>query len=306
MYSHKTLHWRQGMVFQAFTLVELLVVIAIIGILSALLLPALAKAKLKAYGIQCMNNHRQLTLAWKMYVDDNNEFLPYASHWPYASASLAVENKFAWVSGQMDFNPDNPSNWDVNQDLANSPLWSYGGKCAAIWRCPADYSFVTVNGEQKRRVRSMSMNAWVGGFIGYDVGLSGGSGYVNPPSYPPGTRGGSPWRVYLKTSDFIDPGPSQTFLFLDMREDSIDWGNFATDMRGWPDDPTQAGFYDLPGSYHHRAAGFSFVDGHAEIKRWMDDRTMPPVVSSGLIPDQYHSPDNPDVVWLQQHCTRQK
>jgi hypothetical protein len=81
----------------AFTHIELLVVIAI---LVALLLPALNKAKLKAYGIQCMNNHRQLTLAWKMYVGDNNNVLPYASHWPYA---LPQGSKYAWVGGQMDF-----------------------------------------------------------------------------------------------------------------------------------------------------------------------------------------------------------
>ena len=109
---------RQRTSLRAFTLIELLVVIAIIAILAALLLPALGKTKLKAYGIQCMNNHRQLTLAWKMYVDDSHDFLPYASHWPYA---LPEESRLAWVGGQMDFNPGNPSNWDVNQDLAKSP-----------------------------------------------------------------------------------------------------------------------------------------------------------------------------------------
>ena len=287
-------------------MIELLVVIAILAILAALLLPALAKAKLKAYGIQCMNNHRQLALAWKMYVDDSNEWLPYSSYWPYGPPSLAAENKYAWVTGQMDFDPNNPSNWDVNQDIANSPIWPYCGKNAEIWKCPADYSFVVVNGQSRPRVRSMSMNFWIGGFVGYDGGLSGGNGYINPPSYPPGTRGGNPWRLYLKLADFVAPGPADTFLLLDMREDSIDWGNFATDMRGWPDHPEQAGFYDLPGSYHHRAGGFSFVDGHAEIKRWMDDRTMPPLVLGGQVIDQLSSANNPDVAWLQAHATRLK
>ena len=275
-----------------FTLIELLVVIAIIGILASLLLPVLVTAKLKTQGIQCMNNHRSLMLAWHMYNDDNGERLLYSSPDVWNSPQVLP---YVWVLGWMDFNPGNPSNWDVNQDIAKSPLWPYCGNSAAIWRCPADKSTVTVNGQKLPRVRSMSMNLWVGGFGGSAGGLSG-SDYLTP--------GGNVWKIYLKTTDMNDPGPSKTFIFLDMREDSIDIGNFAPDMRGWPDHPEQEGFYDLPGSYHHRAGGLSFADGHAEIKHWRDDRTMPPLVRDGLIPDQYPSPYNPDVLWIQERSTR--
>src|SRR5206468_146017 len=118
----------------AFTLIELLVVIAIIAILASMLLPALSKAKTKAQGIQCLNNHRQLALAWKMYADDSRDNLPLASGG--GDGSL---DKYVWISGGMNFDPGNVSNWDVEQDIKKSPLWPYG-KSAAIWKCPADNS----------------------------------------------------------------------------------------------------------------------------------------------------------------------
>jgi prepilin-type N-terminal cleavage/methylation domain-containing protein/prepilin-type processing-associated H-X9-DG protein len=289
--NHTGNGWRCG----GFTLIELLVVIAIIAILAALLLPSLVKSKLKAQGLQCMSNHKQLTLAWRMYSDENNDRLLYASGaYPYLSHDPDV-----WVSGWLNWQtPTDPSNWDVNQDIALSPLWPYCGKNAVIWRCPADRSSVTVNGVRLPRVRSMSMNVWVGGFRGMDYGFS--------DSTDPFEVGGSVWRVYLTMSQMTDPGPSRTFLFLDMREDSIDIGNFATDMRGWPDHPEKNGFYDLPGSYHNGAGGLSFADGHSEIRRWLDGRTTPPLVQSGDVPDEVPSPNNRDVVWLQEHATRKK
>jgi prepilin-type N-terminal cleavage/methylation domain-containing protein len=278
---------RRGLWPGGFTLIELLVVIAIIAILAALLLPVLGKGKLKAQAIQCMNNHRQLCFAWRMYSDDNHDRLLYASEDPYNPSS----NAGAWVTGTLDFSPGNLSNWDPNQDITKSPMWPYCGRNLNIWKCPADRSFVVVNGANKPRVRSMSMNVFLGGWGGTD----GNWGSVF-----------SDYLIYVKQPELQVPGPVRVFVFLDMREDSIDMGNFGTRMAGWPNQPSQYGFYDLPGYYHHLACGFSFADGHSELRRWRDPRTTPPIVDGGMIPDMFTSPGNRDVAWLQDHATRPK
>jgi type II secretory pathway pseudopilin PulG len=283
-----------------------LVVIAIIAILAAMLLPALNKSKAQAQGISCMNNLRQLTLAWTQYVQDSRDFLPYAQSDNQGLTDPRMTDPTdasTWVTGWMNFDPTNPSNWDIGVDVKKSPLWGYCGN-AGIWRCPADPSRVVPSkgpfkGQAVPRVRSMSMSIWFGGFGGTILDRSD-SGLASPP-----------WRIYLKFNDLIDPGPSRTVLLLDEREDAITTGGFDIDMTGFPDEPQLTQFlWDMPASYHVGAGGVSFADGHSEIKHWLDPRTTPALGSlrnydesdtaTVIIP----SPRNADIIWLQNGTTR--
>ena len=118
-----------------------------------------------------------------------------------------------------------------------------------------------------------------------------------------------PYQIYSKLTS-ITP-PDEIFVFLDMREDRVNWSNFMADMTGYA--PFNPAAYscttDLPGMYHNLAAGFSFADGHSEMHRWRDSRTTPPLVTGGDIdnvPPSTPAPDSVDVAWLQIHTTRPK
>jgi len=264
-----------------FSLVELSVVLVVIALLILMVLPGVARTKGGSRGFQCLNNNRELNRAWRMWTDDNNDLLLYSSH----DGSSSPNNQRAWIISELDFT-SNPMNWDPAVSIMRSPMWPYCGTNTVIWRCPSDESYVLVNGEPKPRVRSYSMNFYLGGFAG--------------------TYGQSPssYRLYRKSADIVSPSPDRLFVSLDVRPDSINWGNFMTRMEGYA--PSNAALFqwelDWPGFYHDSAATFSYADGHGEIHCWQDLRTTTTPVPVVQIP--VPSPYNFDIAWLQDRSTR--
>src|SRR5438309_684398 len=161
----------------AFTLIELLVVIAIIGILAALLLPVLSRARGKAQAIVCLNNRKQLTLGWSMYTDDNNDWLA-----PNNPANMQGGTLATWARGDMNYGSADGTNVDYLMGQQEGSLSRYV-KSQYIFKCPSDRSLVTLaGGSSYPRVRSYSMNVYMGTKTRSLLGVT-------------------PWTIFLKRED---------------------------------------------------------------------------------------------------------
>ena len=250
----------------AFTLIELLVTIAIIAILASLLLPALTKTKTKAEAITCLNNLKQLTLAWGLYADENNELLVNNHGVPETLA-----RRQTWAN--------NVEDWLASDDntnvilLTEAKLGPFANRSTGIYKCPGD----RVPAPNGPHIRSMSMNSLVG----------------NPGELT--NRYNPTYVQFYKRHEILNP--SGIFVFLDEQADTLNDGFFLNILDSYI-------WGNLPGPYHNDSGNFSFADGHVESHRWLAASTIHPVQGKRIDPIPASPPTDFD--WLKTRTSVKK
>jgi prepilin-type N-terminal cleavage/methylation domain-containing protein len=264
---------RPGCIFKggpprdAFTLIELLVSIAIIAILAALLFPALSHAKASAKESSCLQNLRQLDLAYQMYAADNgSKLVPNNQTVSQESANQTMYPSLpAWVSGDM-FNVLNATNLGL---IRTNKLFPYASQFAT-YRCPADLT--TTNGMP--RIRSYSMNSWTGS------------------RSMEGQQQQGDFLTFMTEADLAAAPAAGIWIMADEDPSTLDDGWFEVTM------DNSAPFASFPATRHQHGYGLNFADGHSEIFRLRDPGTLSALQSRKTV-----TQNNSDWIKLKQVTT---
>ena len=246
----------------AFTLVELLVVIAIIAVLAALLLPALAKAKRKAYDVNCLSNLKQLSACWHLYAVDNNDFLPPNNSAADIASHSVILDGATWCGNYARYDSD-PATIESGHLFPNN-------RNIGIYHCPADKSTLEdrATGEKfsEPRLRSYNMSISINGWPEYN--------WTQNKYFP----------CFKKLTEIRSPAPVDVFAFLDVHEDSI-----YDSMFGIPNDQFYPGWnvwWDIPANRHGQGGNFAFADGRAERWRWGIPKTVTVTMGAQSVPPE--------------------
>ncbi len=219
-----------------FTLIELMVVISTLGILMAMLVPSVSRARAVGVSTVCLSNQRQLQAAFLGYAQDHSDEFP--------------SNNFVYVVGlgtvtMQSWAPGNPQTDMDDSHIREGILHTYLGS-SEVYRCPGDRSFASDGTKSVPRTRSYMLNVWL-------------NSIVEP--------GGS-----VTFQDVGKKPLSDTFAFICANEVGIMDAAFGIKQSNHPQWANV--WFDQPSDRHQRGTTLSFLDGHAERWEWKSPRVF--------------------------------